>query len=71
MPGNAFAQAVGSDTGGADRGADIRGEAAVKDREKDREKKGELELCKERAQGLDGPERARFFTDCLRGGGRN
>jgi hypothetical protein len=34
---------------------------------KEREKKGELEVCKEKAHGLDGPERARFMTDCLRG----
>ena len=38
--------------------------------DRDREKKGELELCKEKAQGLDGPDRARFMTDCLKGPGR-
>jgi hypothetical protein len=33
---------------------------------KDREKKDDLEICKEKAHGLSGPERARFMTDCLR-----
>lgn len=25
----------------------------------------ELTVCKEKAQGLDGPQRGRFMTDCL------
>ncbi|MGZ8228195.1 MAG: hypothetical protein ACXW2A_00965 [Burkholderiales bacterium] len=33
---------------------------------RDREKKDELEICKEKAHGLSGPERARVMTDCLR-----
>ena len=65
LAGGGLAQTAGSDTAGADTRAESRGEAA----DKDREKKGELELCKEKAQGLDGPERARFFTDCLKGRG--
>ena len=65
LAGGALAQTAGTDTTAADPRVDSRGEAA----DKDREKKGELELCKEKAQGLDGPERARFFTDCLKGRG--
>jgi hypothetical protein len=70
MAGGALAQPAGTDTGGAaDKRADRRDEAADKDREKKSE--SELELCKAKAQGLDGPERARFFTNCLRGPGRS
>jgi hypothetical protein len=62
------AQPVGSDASSdAKLQSDRRGEAA----DRDREKKGELELCKEKALGLDGPERARFMTECLRGAGRS
>ena len=61
------AQPVGSEAGTEVKPeANRQGEAA----DRDREKKGELELCKEKAQGLDGPDRARFMTDCLRGPGR-
>jgi hypothetical protein len=61
------AQAVlGEPSNEAKPDAKRQGEAT----DRDREKKGELEFCKNKAQGLDGPDRARFLTDCLRGSGR-
>lgn len=44
--------------------------AATKNKEKkeqEAKKLGDLDLCKEQARGLKGPERSRFFTKCLRG----
>jgi hypothetical protein len=41
-------------------------ERAADESSKREEKKDEIEICKEKAHGLSGPERARFMTECLR-----
>jgi hypothetical protein len=68
--GAGMAQAHAADSDAA-RTTETRPDAGSRANEKDQEKKGELELCKKKAQGLDGPERARFMTDCLSSPGRN
>jgi hypothetical protein len=56
--------------GGAGSAAEAKTDKGGNTTSKERREKGELERCKEKAQGLDGPERARFMTDCLRGPGK-